>query len=218
MNAWSTRARIPALGIESVHIPQTAPAYGFGMSERILGLALEGLRTRTVIATKTGLEWRGGSVYRNATRARIMRVPYDLCERAIEAEILPYCQPNDIMTLGDSALRRSLLSGHFQRRVIHLAVRWMLDRGISIAIWDGRYPIQVEVALGVASWSLDSTNRELIEHVVNSGIADTASPDFGVPLRRAWAGFARSSASPASATAPAPLRSGIRQADINLLC
>ena len=35
--------------------------------------ALEGLREHTVIATKIGLEWRDGQVYRNASRARILR-------------------------------------------------------------------------------------------------------------------------------------------------
>src|SRR5271169_5006605 len=36
----------------------TAPVYGFGRSEEIVGKALSGgLRERVVIATKTGLEW-----------------------------------------------------------------------------------------------------------------------------------------------------------------
>src|ERR1700738_4787568 len=40
----------------------TAPFYGFGRSEEILGKALAepGLRSRAVIATKAGLEWRDG--------------------------------------------------------------------------------------------------------------------------------------------------------------
>src|SRR5262249_27551891 len=44
----------------------TAPAYGFGRSEEIVGKALgEGhLRSRVLIATKTGLEWSGGRVFR----------------------------------------------------------------------------------------------------------------------------------------------------------
>jgi aryl-alcohol dehydrogenase-like predicted oxidoreductase len=53
----------------------TAPAYGQGHSEEIVGRAVErwGRRDRVVIATKVGLEWRpGGDVVRNAGRARIM--------------------------------------------------------------------------------------------------------------------------------------------------
>jgi aryl-alcohol dehydrogenase-like predicted oxidoreductase len=50
----------------------TAPVYGFGRSEEIVGMALsEGLRQRTVIATKVGLEWRDGKVWRNSSPARI---------------------------------------------------------------------------------------------------------------------------------------------------
>jgi hypothetical protein len=48
----------------------TAPVYGFGRSEEIVGLALSGgLRERAIIATKVGLEWRDGKVWRNLRRA-----------------------------------------------------------------------------------------------------------------------------------------------------
>ncbi len=50
----------------------TAPVYGFGRSEEIVGMALSGgLRERAVIATKVGLEWRDGKVWRNSSPARI---------------------------------------------------------------------------------------------------------------------------------------------------
>jgi aryl-alcohol dehydrogenase-like predicted oxidoreductase len=51
----------------------TAPVYGFGRSEEIVGkaIALAGMRNRVVIATKVGLDWSGGEPFRNATRARI---------------------------------------------------------------------------------------------------------------------------------------------------
>src|ERR1700681_4625888 len=52
----------------------TAPIYGFGRSEEIVGLALSGgLRERAVIATKAGLEWRDGRVWRNSSPVRIRR-------------------------------------------------------------------------------------------------------------------------------------------------
>src|ERR1017187_3751420 len=43
-----------------VNVIDTAPAYGFGRSEEIVGKAIaEGrLRDRVVIATKVGLEWK----------------------------------------------------------------------------------------------------------------------------------------------------------------
>jgi aryl-alcohol dehydrogenase-like predicted oxidoreductase len=52
----------------------TAPVYGFGRSEEIVGMALSGgLRERAVIATKAGLEWHDGKVWRNSSPARIRR-------------------------------------------------------------------------------------------------------------------------------------------------
>ncbi|WP_368507459.1 aldo/keto reductase [Bradyrhizobium lupini] len=49
-----------------VNVIDTAPAYGFGHSEELVGQApAEGnLRTRVVIATKVGLEWSQGRVSR----------------------------------------------------------------------------------------------------------------------------------------------------------
>src|SRR6266702_4813157 len=58
-----------------INIVDTAPVYGFGRSEGIVGKAIEGgrLRSDVLIATKAGLQWDGGKVSRNASRARIMR-------------------------------------------------------------------------------------------------------------------------------------------------
>ena len=52
----------------------TAPVYGFGRSEEIVGMALSGgLRKRAIVATKAGLEWRDGQVMRNSSPARIRK-------------------------------------------------------------------------------------------------------------------------------------------------
>src|SRR5579863_10687225 len=61
-------ATVHAALSQGINLIDTAPAYGFGVSEEIVGAALDGVRTQAVIATKTGLEWRDGKVYRNATR------------------------------------------------------------------------------------------------------------------------------------------------------
>src|SRR5712671_6554099 len=63
-----------ALG-RGINLIDTAPVYGFGVSEEIVGRAVgvAGLRSHAILATKVGLEWRDGEVYRNATRDRIMR-------------------------------------------------------------------------------------------------------------------------------------------------
>jgi aryl-alcohol dehydrogenase-like predicted oxidoreductase len=280
-----------------INLIDTAPAYGSGMSEEIIGRAIPdpGLRARAVIATKAGIEMRDGKAYRNASRQRIYRevddslrrlrtdyidiyqvhwpdprvpieetaeamralydmgkiraigvsnfsvaqmerfrrvaplhvlqAPYNLFERAIEPEILPYCQANNITTLGYGALCRGLLSGrmqadtafegddlrrtdpkfqpprftqylaavrrldrlaqdHFHARVIQLAVRWMLDQGISVALWGARHPGQVEPALGVAGWKLDMAAKTRINHILGKSITDPVGPEFMAPLER----------------------------------
>jgi aryl-alcohol dehydrogenase-like predicted oxidoreductase len=161
----------------------TAPVYGFGRSEEIVGkaLAVGGRRTRTVIATKVALEWHDGKVFRNSTRARIrqeiedslrrlrtdyidlyqvhwpdprvpieetaaaldelrtegkiraigvsnhspaqmeafhkiaplhtVQPPYNLFERDIEKDVLPYARKAGVTVLAYGALCRGLLSG-----------------------------------------------------------------------------------------------------------
>jgi aryl-alcohol dehydrogenase-like predicted oxidoreductase len=60
----------------------TAPIYGFGRSEEIVGKALKGLdRSKVVVATKLGLEWEGDKVFRNSTRERIRREVEDSLRR-----------------------------------------------------------------------------------------------------------------------------------------
>lgn len=58
------------LGITMI---DTAPAYGFGRSESVIGRAIaeRGRRDEVVLATKAGLEQRGMSLFRNSTRKQI---------------------------------------------------------------------------------------------------------------------------------------------------
>ncbi|MBV8362563.1 MAG: aldo/keto reductase [Deltaproteobacteria bacterium] len=66
-------AAICAAVDHDINLIDTAPVYGFGRSEEILGKALasHGLRNRVVIATKVGLDWRDRQPYRHASRRRI---------------------------------------------------------------------------------------------------------------------------------------------------
>jgi aryl-alcohol dehydrogenase-like predicted oxidoreductase len=58
---------------KGINLIDTAPVYGFGVSEEIVGKAIEerGDRDKVFIATKVGLEWHNGSVTRNSSPARI---------------------------------------------------------------------------------------------------------------------------------------------------
>jgi aryl-alcohol dehydrogenase-like predicted oxidoreductase len=65
-----------------VNLIDTAPVYGFGHSEAIVGKALAGgRRRRAVVATKTGIDWRDGKPFRNASRARIIKEVEDSLRR-----------------------------------------------------------------------------------------------------------------------------------------
>jgi aryl-alcohol dehydrogenase-like predicted oxidoreductase len=166
-----------------INLIDTAPVYGFGSSEEIVGKALAsgGCRDKSVLATKVGLEWINGKVYRNSTRERIRheiedslrrlrtdhvdlyqvhwpdplvpiedtaetllelkregkilalgvsnyspqqmdawrsvgpldstQPPYNIFEREIEADVLPYALEHKLVVLSYGAICRGLLSG-----------------------------------------------------------------------------------------------------------
>jgi aryl-alcohol dehydrogenase-like predicted oxidoreductase len=289
-------ATIRAAFEHGINLVDTAPVYGFGRSEEIVGKAIaeSGLRSNVVIATKAGLQWENGKVSRNASRARIIREiedslrrlrtdyidiyqvhwpdplvtieetadamhllfaqgkiraigvsnfsvsqmerfrriaplhvlqpPYNLFERGIEADLLPYCRENKIAMLGYGALCRGLLSGRmkadtrfdgddlrrndpkfimprfaqylaamdqldrlaqrFGKRVIHLAVRWMLDQGITTALWGARHPNQLQPVDEVGGWSLDAATKTEIDRILRETITDPVGPEFMAPPAR----------------------------------
>ena len=166
-----------------INLIDTAPVYGFGRSEKIVGkaLSLSKRRSEAIISTKAGLEWKDGKIFRNSARSRIMKEveeslqrletdyidiyqvhwpddltpfeetaramedlykegkirvigvsnysphqmdlfrqvaplhttqpPYNLFEREIEDDLLPYCEKKGISTLCYGVLCRGLLSG-----------------------------------------------------------------------------------------------------------
>jgi aryl-alcohol dehydrogenase-like predicted oxidoreductase len=68
---------------KGINLIDTAPAYGFGVSEEIVGKAIEarGHREEVFIATKVGLEWHNGSVTRNSSPDRIRQEVQDSLRR-----------------------------------------------------------------------------------------------------------------------------------------
>ena len=284
-----------------INLIDTAPVYGFGRSEEIVGkaLAADGRRKRAYIATKVGLDWKDGKPFRNASKARIIKEaedslrrlqtdvidlyqvhwpdpntpiaevagamgelhragkiraigvsnfspaqmdefrkvaplhaaqpPYNLFERAIEDDVLPYCRERDIALLAYGSLCRGLLSGsmskssrftgddlrkndpkfvaprfeqylaaverldrfaqeHYGRRVIHLAVRWVLDRGErNIALWGARRADQLAPIAGVTGWHIDSAAMADIDRILQETIRDPVGPEFMAPPEQAAA-------------------------------
>jgi aryl-alcohol dehydrogenase-like predicted oxidoreductase len=66
-----------------INLIDTAPVYGFGRSEELVGRALrgDGRRERAIIATKVGVEWADGRIYRNSTAGRISQEVEDSLHR-----------------------------------------------------------------------------------------------------------------------------------------
>jgi len=170
-----------------VTLIDTAPAYGFGRAEELVGRAIaeHGGRERVLIATKVGLGWRAGAVHRDASAERIrveiedslrrlrtsyvdiyqvhwpdplvpieetaaamatllergtiraigvsnfspeqmvifqtvaplhvVQSPYNLFERGIEDDVLPYAAGRRLSVFAYGALCRGLLSGRMRR-------------------------------------------------------------------------------------------------------
>jgi aryl-alcohol dehydrogenase-like predicted oxidoreductase len=68
---------------KGINVLDSAPVYGFGHSEEIVGQAIAqlGCRDKVIIATKVGLQWLKGLVLRNASRARILKEVDDSLRR-----------------------------------------------------------------------------------------------------------------------------------------
>ncbi|MDT8395546.1 MAG: aldo/keto reductase [bacterium] len=274
----------------------TAPVYGFGKSEEIVGKALKGLdRDKVIVATKVGLEWKENKVFRNSTGERIRlevedslrrldvdvidlyqvhwpdplvareetaeqmqrlveegkiravgvsnyspeemasfsrearlstaQPPYNLFERGIEADVLPWCQENGVALLTYGALCRGLLSGRMRpdtefagddlrkwdpkfkqprfeqyleavtrlnslarerygKTVMALAVRWILDRGVEIALWGGRHPGQLDAVEEAFGWSLTEEDMAVIDTILSETVTDPVGPEFMAPPTR----------------------------------
>ena len=284
-----------------ISLIDTAPVYGFGTSESIVGKALStpALRQQAVIATKAGLEWSSGKPRRDSRPARLrqeleeslrrlrtdyidlyqihwpdplvpiedvatelarmhrvgkiraigvsnfdpgqmaafraaaplhtVQPPYNLFERGIDADVLPYAAGSGLTVLAYGALCRGLLSGRitadtqfegddlrradpkfadawlrsryleavraldalarerYGRDVLSLAVRWVLDRGPTVALWGARRPDQLDAVAGALGWTLDAQTMRDIDAILRRELETPVGPEFMAPPQRAAA-------------------------------
>jgi aryl-alcohol dehydrogenase-like predicted oxidoreductase len=70
---------------------------------------------------------------------------------------------------------------NYQKRVIHLAARWILDRGIEVALWGARSPEQLAPILQLSGWSLDETAMAEIDRIVAACVVNPVGPEFMAP-------------------------------------
>ena len=83
----------------------TAPAYGFGRAEEIVGQALLGRRHRAVIATKTGLGWKDDRAFRDARPVRIVAEVEESLRR-LRTDVIDLYQvhwPDPMVPIDDTA-------------------------------------------------------------------------------------------------------------------
>jgi aryl-alcohol dehydrogenase-like predicted oxidoreductase len=277
-----------------INLVDTAPVYGFGQSEEIVGKALQNRRDKVLIATKAGLDWSGEGIVRNSAPARLqqeledslrrlktdvidiyqihwpdeatafeetaktleafrrdgkiraigvsnfapghmdrflkeapiatIQPPYNLFERGIETDVLPYAKSHGIVVLAYGALCRGLLSGKitadttfdgddlrnkdpkfqpdrrpqylaavgkldalakekFGKSVLALAVRWILDRGDTVALWGARKPAQLDAIDDVMGWHIDDAAMGEIDKILDETVKDPVGPEFMAPAR-----------------------------------
>jgi aryl-alcohol dehydrogenase-like predicted oxidoreductase len=74
---------------------------------------------------------------------------------------------------------------NFGKRVIHLAVRWLLDQpGVGIALWGARRPEQLMPVTEVSGWSLTKSDFGAIDAILRDNIRNPVGPEFMAPPNR----------------------------------
>ncbi len=70
----------------------------------------------------------------------------------------------------------------YGKRVLHLALRWLLDQpGVGAALWGARRPDQVDPVSEVFDFSLDANAKAEIDRIINEEVKDPIGPDFMAP-------------------------------------
>jgi aryl-alcohol dehydrogenase-like predicted oxidoreductase len=72
----------------------------------------------------------------------------------------------------------------FGKSVLALAVRWVLDRGPTIALWGARRPAQLDGIEEVFGWRLDANAFAQIDSIVDRYVKDPVGPEFMAPPQR----------------------------------
>jgi aryl-alcohol dehydrogenase-like predicted oxidoreductase len=107
-----------------INLIDTAPVYGFGHSEEIVGQALAegGRRDKAVLATKVALEWVDGKVFRNSSPARIRKEIEDSLRRlrTDRIDIYQIHWPDSTVPIEETA--ETMLELHREGKVLALGV------------------------------------------------------------------------------------------------
>jgi aryl-alcohol dehydrogenase-like predicted oxidoreductase len=75
---------------------------------------------------------------------------------------------------------------NYGKRVIHLALRWVLEQpGVTSALWGARRPSQLEPLSEVMGWRLDAAAMREIDSILSRTVEDAIGPEFMAPPPRA---------------------------------
>jgi aryl-alcohol dehydrogenase-like predicted oxidoreductase len=69
----------------------------------------------------------------------------------------------------------------YDKKIIHLAVRWILDQGADIALWGARKPEQLNGVDEISGWTLNQQDIIIINNLINTTISEPVGPEFMAP-------------------------------------
>src|SRR5262249_188427 len=74
----------------------------------------------------------------------------------------------------------------YQKSVLALAVRWVLDQpGVSVALWGARHPGELAPLDEVMGWRLDEEALAYVDEVIGETVHDPVGPEVMAPPEEA---------------------------------
>jgi aryl-alcohol dehydrogenase-like predicted oxidoreductase len=89
--------------------------------------------------------------------------------------------PRRAQYLSAVAQLEKLARERYGKSVLALAVRWVIDRGDTIALWGARRAEQLAPVADVMGWHLDQATLEEIDRILRTTVRDPVGPDFMAP-------------------------------------
>ena len=72
----------------------------------------------------------------------------------------------------------------YGKTVMALAVRWIQDQGVEMALWGARHPSQLDAVDEATGWALTEDDFKEIDGILTEAIPDPVGPEFMAPPGR----------------------------------
>ncbi len=215
------RLQTDYIDVYMIHWPD--PLTPFSEPAEVMQELMDNGKIRSIAVSNYSVDQM--DAFRQSAPIHVNEPPYNLFEREIEDDILPYCKTKDIRTLAYGPICRGLLSGRmnkdtqfkgddfrnidpkfkpgsfemyleavrkldafarerYNRSVLHLAFRWVLDRGASVALWGARRPSQLDGLRGIFGWNIDAEGMQEIDKILKETITRSAKFALSGPPNR----------------------------------